>query len=38
VKSSSYLFEEEETPMKLSAIKIDPALTEQGDWVENIPM
>ena len=23
--------------MKLSAIKIDPALTEQGDWVENIP-
>ena len=23
--------------MKLSAIKIDPALTEQGDWVEDIP-
>jgi hypothetical protein len=23
--------------MKLSAIKIDPALSEQGDWVENIP-
>jgi hypothetical protein len=23
--------------MKLSAMKVDPALTEQGDWVENIP-
>ena len=23
--------------MKLSAMKIDPALSEQGDWVENIP-
>jgi hypothetical protein len=23
--------------MKLSAIKVDVALTEQGDWVENIP-
>jgi hypothetical protein len=23
--------------MKLSAMKIDPALIEQGDWVENIP-
>jgi hypothetical protein len=23
--------------MKLSAMKIDPALSEKGDWVENIP-
>ena len=23
--------------MKLSAIKVDSALAEQGDWVENIP-
>jgi hypothetical protein len=23
--------------MKLSAMKVDPALTAQGDWVENIP-
>jgi len=22
--------------MKLSAMKVDPVLTEQGDWVENI--
>jgi hypothetical protein len=23
--------------MKLSAMKVDPALSELGDWVENIP-
>jgi hypothetical protein len=23
--------------MKLSAMKVDPALSEQGDWVESIP-
>jgi hypothetical protein len=23
--------------MKLSGMKIDPALSEQGDWVENFP-
>jgi hypothetical protein len=29
-------FKNRETDMKLSAMKVHPALTEQGDWVENI--
>jgi hypothetical protein len=31
------IFKKSKTNKKLSAMKIDPALTEQGDWVGNIP-
>jgi hypothetical protein len=31
------LFKKREIRIKLSAMRIDPALSEQGDWIENSP-